>query len=74
MQVGGVGICFGGGMGGPCSAAGEPRLAAAVPFYGPAPEAPTSAANGRRIAVYGDSTTGSTPPGSAAAAALEAAG
>jgi carboxymethylenebutenolidase len=32
-----IGFCFGGGMTWQLLAAGEPRLAAAVPFYGPAP-------------------------------------
>ncbi len=35
-----MGFCFGGGMTWQLLAAGEPRLAAAVPFYGPAPDAP----------------------------------
>ena len=33
-----IGFCFGGGMTWQLLAAGEPRLAAAVPFYGPYPE------------------------------------
>jgi carboxymethylenebutenolidase len=32
-----IGFCFGGGMSWQLLAAGEPRLAAAVPFYGPFP-------------------------------------
>jgi carboxymethylenebutenolidase len=35
-----IGFCFGGGMVWSLLAAGEPRLAAAAPFYGPAPNAP----------------------------------
>ena len=35
-----IGFCFGGGMVWALLDAGDPRLAAAVPFYGPAPEAP----------------------------------
>lgn len=35
-----VGFCMGGGMVWRLLAAGEPRLAAAVPFYGPTPEDP----------------------------------
>lgn len=35
-----VGFCFGGGLTWQLLAAGEPRLAAAVPFYGPAPDDP----------------------------------
>lgn len=37
-KLGAVGFCFGGGMVWQLLAAGEPRLAAAVPFYGPTPE------------------------------------
>jgi carboxymethylenebutenolidase len=33
-----IGFCFGGGMTWQLLAAGEPRLSAAVPFYGPMPE------------------------------------
>jgi carboxymethylenebutenolidase len=39
-KVGAVGFCFGGGMTWNLLDAGESRLAAAAPFYGPAPEAP----------------------------------
>lgn len=39
-KVGAVGFCFGGGMTWQLLQAGEPRLAAAVPFYGPVPEQP----------------------------------
>jgi carboxymethylenebutenolidase len=38
--LGAVGFCFGGAMVWSLLDAGEDRLAAAVPFYGPAPEAP----------------------------------
>ena len=37
-KIGAVGFCFGGGMVWQLLASGEPRLAAAVPFYGPLPE------------------------------------
>ena len=37
-KAGAVGFCFGGGQVWSLLAAGEPRLAAAVPFYGPLPE------------------------------------
>lgn len=36
--LGAVGFCFGGGLVWRLLAAGEPRLAAAVPFYGPLPD------------------------------------
>jgi carboxymethylenebutenolidase len=35
-----IGFCFGGAMAWTLLDAGEPRLAAAIPFYGPGPEAP----------------------------------
>jgi carboxymethylenebutenolidase len=35
-----IGFCFGGGMTWQLLAAGEPRLSAAAPFYGPAPDSP----------------------------------
>lgn len=37
-KLGVVGFCFGGGLTWQLLAAGEPRLAAAAPFYGPAPD------------------------------------
>src|SRR2546423_888511 len=40
FKLAAVGFCFGGGLTWQLLAAGEPRLAAAVPFYGPAPENP----------------------------------
>lgn len=40
MKIGAVGFCFGGGMTWNLLNATEPRLAAAVPFYGPAPDNP----------------------------------
>jgi carboxymethylenebutenolidase len=46
-----VGFCFGGGMVWRLVDAGQPELAAAVPFYGPAPDDPTF--TGTRTAVLG---------------------
>ena len=46
-----IGFCFGGGMIWSLLAAGEPRLAAAAPFYGPFPEAATC--KGSHAAVLG---------------------
>jgi carboxymethylenebutenolidase len=46
-----VGFCFGGGMVWLLLASGEPRLAAAVPFYGPFPE--QASLRGSRAAVLG---------------------
>jgi len=40
-EPGAVGFCFGGGMVWSLLAAGEPRLAAAAPFYGPLPASTT---------------------------------
>lgn len=71
-----VGFCFGGGLVWRLLAAGEPRLAAAVPFYGPLPDNPDFAGS-RGAAVLGfygaldQRVTASEP---AARAALERAG
>ena len=53
-KVGVVGFCFGGGMVWNLLNAGEDRLAAAAPFYGPAPQnADFSKSNAAVLAVYG---------------------
>jgi carboxymethylenebutenolidase len=53
-KVGVVGFCFGGGMTWNLLNAGEARLAAAVPFYGPAPDNPDfSKAKAAVLAMYG---------------------
>jgi carboxymethylenebutenolidase len=55
VKVGAVGFCFGGGMVWQLLAAGEARLAAAVPFYGPAPEKPDfSRAKAAVLSFYGE--------------------
>jgi carboxymethylenebutenolidase len=69
-----IGFCFGGGMVWQLLASGEPRLAAAAPFYGPFPEG--GSLKGSRAAVLGvygglDTRVNATRP--AAQAALEAA-
>ena len=46
-----IGFCFGGGMVWRLLASGEPRLAAAAPFYGPFPEGADLA--GSKAAVLG---------------------
>jgi carboxymethylenebutenolidase len=52
--VGVVGFCFGGGMVWNLLGAGEARLAAAVPFYGPAPDRPDfGEAKAAVLAMYG---------------------
>ena len=53
-KVGIIGFCFGGGMVWTLLAAGEPRLAAATPFYGPTPANPDfSGSDAAVLAVYG---------------------
>jgi carboxymethylenebutenolidase len=54
VKIGAVGFCFGGGMTWNLLNAGEARLAAAVPFYGPAPDNPDfSKAKAAVLALYG---------------------
>lgn len=50
-RLGAIGFCFGGGMVWALLDAGDKRLAAAIPFYGPAPAAPDF--TGNRAAVLG---------------------
>jgi carboxymethylenebutenolidase len=71
-----VGFCMGGGMVWRLLAAGEPRLAAAVPFYGPTPENPDFSGS-KDVAVLGiyaaqDQRVNASEP--VARAALEKAG
>ncbi|MUL49111.1 dienelactone hydrolase family protein [Mycobacterium sp. CBMA293] len=71
-----VGFCFGGGLTWQLLAAGEPRLAAAVPFYGPLPD-PHDFSGSKQAAVlafYGAKDERVTSSKDAAAAALEQAG
>ncbi|WP_099020687.1 dienelactone hydrolase family protein [Mycolicibacterium palauense] len=71
-----VGFCFGGGMTWRLLASGEPRLSAAVPFYGPLPDDPDFSGS-RQAAVlgfYGALDTRVTASEGAAKEALEAAG
>ena len=54
QRLAAVGFCFGGGQVWSLVNAGEPRLAAAVPFYGPAPENPDfSRSKAAVLAIYG---------------------
>jgi carboxymethylenebutenolidase len=55
-KIGAVGFCFGGGMVWTLLASGEPRLAAAAPFYGPLPEGADFAGspNAAVLGVYGE--------------------
>jgi carboxymethylenebutenolidase len=76
QKLAAVGFCFGGGLVWRLLAAGEPRLAAAVPFYGPIPDGPDFAGskNTAVLGFYGslDQRVTSTEP--AAKAALDQAG
>ena len=76
QKLAAVGFCFGGGLVWRLLAAGESRLAAAVPFYGPIPDDPDFAGS-KDTAVLGfygslDQRVTSTEP--AAQAALDSAG
>jgi carboxymethylenebutenolidase len=71
-----IGFCFGGGMTWQLLAAGDPRIAAAVPFYGPLPDgadfsgSPSAAVFG----IYAEEDSRVNASRDAAEAALEAAG
>lgn len=71
-----TGFCFGGGMTWRLLAAGEPRLAAAVPFYGPAPENPdfTDSKNVAVLGIYAALDDRVNASREAASAALQQAG
>jgi carboxymethylenebutenolidase len=74
-KVAAVGFCFGGGMTWQLLAAGEPRLAAAVSFYGPAPaDADFSGSEAAVLAIYAELDARVNASRDAAVAALEAAG
>jgi len=75
-RLGAVGFCFGGGLVWQLLAAGEPRLSAAVPFYGPLPEN-ANFAGSKATAVlgfYGALDNRVTASETAARAALDRAG
>ena len=75
-KLGVVGFCFGGGLAWQLLASGEPRLSAAVPFYGPVPENPDFAGskNAAVLGIYAalDDRVNASEP--AARAALDRAG
>ena len=74
-KVGAVGFCFGGGMTWNLLQAGEQRLAAAIPFYGPAPENPDfSRAKAAVLAIYAEQDERVNASRERAEAALKAAG
>ena len=73
-KVGAIGFCFGGGMVWNLLAAGERRLAAAAPFYGPAPSGATfDGTDAAVLAVYAERDTRVNASRDAAATALAAA-
>jgi carboxymethylenebutenolidase len=71
-----IGFCFGGGMTWQLLAAGEPRLSAAVPFYGPAPgDADFSGSpNAAVLGIYAELDARVNASQETARSALEAAG
>ena len=71
-----IGFCFGGAMTWTVLAAGDPRIAAAVPFYGPLPDDADFAGspNAAVLGIYAELDDFVNPTMEAAAAALEAAG
>jgi carboxymethylenebutenolidase len=74
-KVGAVGFCFGGGMVWLLLASGEPRLAAAAPFYGPLPDgADFSGSRAAVLGIYAERDSRVTSTRDAAAAALQRAG
>jgi carboxymethylenebutenolidase len=74
-KVGVVGFCFGGGMVWNLLNAGEQRLAAAVPFYGPAPDVPNfSRARAAVLGIYAELDSRVNASRDRAEAALKAAG
>jgi carboxymethylenebutenolidase len=75
MRVAAVGFCFGGGMVWRLLASREPRLAAAVPFYGPFPEGgDLSGSKAAVLGIYAGLDTRVNASRATAEAALQAAG
>ena len=75
-KLGIVGFCFGGGLVWRLLHAGEPRLAAAVPFYGPAPDGAdfSRSPNAAVLGIYAEKDTRVNGSRDGAEAALERAG
>jgi len=74
-KLGAVGFCFGGGMVWNLLQAGEQRLAAAIPFYGPAPDNPDfGKAKAAVYAIYAERDERVNASRDSAEAALKAAG
>jgi carboxymethylenebutenolidase len=74
-KLGAIGFCFGGGMVWLLLASGEPRLAAAAPFYGPLPDgADFAGSKAAVLGVYAEQDGRVNASRQAATAALERAG
>lgn len=74
-KLGMVGFCFGGGMTWLLLSSGEPRLAAAAPFYGPLPQnADLSGTQAAVLGIYAEQDDRVNATRDAAKAALEKAG
>jgi carboxymethylenebutenolidase len=76
LPLAAIGFCFGGGMTWELLAAGEPRLAAAVPFYGPTPDGAdfSDSPNAAVLGIYAGIDDRVNATRDAAEAALTAAG
>jgi carboxymethylenebutenolidase len=75
QKLGAIGFCFGGGMVWLLLASGEPRLAAAAPFYGPLPDnADFSGSTAAVLGIYAEQDQRVNASREAATAALERAG
>jgi carboxymethylenebutenolidase len=75
QKLAAIGFCFGGGMVWRLLASGEPRLAAAVPFYGPAPDAPDfSKSSAAVLGIYAEMDTRVNASRDAVDAALQKSG
>ena len=75
LKIGAVGFCFGGGMVWSLLNAGEPRLRAAAPFYGPLPSPANfrGSPNAAVVGIYAEQDTRINADRDAAEAALKAA-
>ena len=75
-ELAAIGFCFGGAMTWQLLAAGEPRLAAAVPFYGPLPDGAdfSGSPSAAVLGIYAELDDRVNATSDAAEAALEAAG
>jgi len=75
-KVGVTGFCFGGGQTWTLLNAGDPRINAAIPFYGPAPDNPNFAGspNAKVLGIYGELDERVNATRERAQAALAAAG